>query len=129
MAGRPTRVVNEGGLTMADVMAETSGVKELVVEINGKTGTIVYRDLSFWARNLALSSATEYYADETGSLRTKFHIEVYYEECLKHMIVQAPFPISAMVLRGMSREAGDQLVQIVPHPQDWTVKAETAKKG
>lgn len=128
MAQRPARVVNDGGLTLADVMAETSGVKELVIEVGSKTGRIVYRDLTFWERNLALSAATEYFADETGAMRTKFHLETYYEECLRHMIVQAPFPINTVTLRGMSREVGEQLLAIVPHPMDWAAKAEATKK-
>jgi len=125
---KPARVVQEGSLTLADVMAETSGVKELVIRVGDKTGTIVYRDLSFWERNLALSAATEYYSDEAGNMRTRFHLESYYEECLKRMIEQAPFTINLITLRGMSREVGDQLVTIVPHPMDWAAKAEATKK-
>jgi len=118
MSGRPAKVTNEGGITMADVMVDSAGVKELEITVNGKVGTVVYRELSYWEKNLALSAATEYYQDETGGLRSRFHLETYVEECLLKMIQQAPFPVNHMVLRGMRRVVGEQLATIIPPAND-----------
>jgi len=128
MSGRPAKVTSEGGITMADVVVDDANVKELTIEINGKTGTVVYKDLTYWEKNLALSAATEYYQDETGNLRSRFHIEVYVEECLKRMITQAPFPVNVLVLRKLRREVGEQLAVIIPSAVESGISAATKKE-
>lgn len=119
-------------LTAADVAQAASASQTATVTLGNKRAEITYRALTWWERNRCISAATEYVVekDEKGkdTLRTKFHVETYYEEALKVMIQLAPFPVNTVTLRNLPVELGQQLERLAPNPLDFQAEVTAAKK-
>ena len=119
-------------LTAADVAQAASASQTAVVTLGNKRAELTYRPLTWWERNRCISTATEYYVeqDEKGkdTLKTRFHMETYYEEALKVMLQIAPFPINTVALRNLPVELGQQLEKLVPNPLDSQSEVTAAKK-
>lgn len=119
-------------LTAADVAEAASESKTALVTLGDKRAEITYRPLTWWERNRCISAATEYVVekDEKGrdTLKTRFHMETYYEEALRVMLQEAPFPINTVVLRNLPVELGIQLETLVPNPLDFQREVAAAKK-
>jgi len=119
-------------LTAEDVAQVASESKTEFVTLGNKRAEITYRPLTWWERNRCISAATEYYLEKTAkgtdTLKTKFHMETYYEEALKVMLQAVPFPIDTIGLRNLPVELGQQLEAFVPNPQDFQGEIDAAKK-
>jgi len=119
-------------LTSEDVAHAASESKTSLVTLGDKRAEVTYRPLTWWQRNRCISAATEYIVekDEKGkdTLKTRFHMETYYEEALKVMLQVAPFPVDTVALRNLPVELGAQLEVLVPNPINVDSTVEAAKK-
>jgi len=119
-------------LTAADIAQAASASQTALVTLGNKRAEITYRPLTWWERNRCISTATEYFVEKDGAgkdtLKTRFHMETYYEEALRVMLQIAPFPVSTVVLRNLPVELGRQLEALVPNPLDFQSEVTAAKK-
>jgi hypothetical protein len=51
-----------------------------------------------------------------GKPQSMFHIDTYFREALKKMLIEFPWPVSDKVLNGLPQEIGVQLQEIIPAP-------------
>lgn len=126
MAGRKQKEFGE--LTSADIAGASEIVKTTEIVYGDKKAEVTYTVLKWWDKNRCVSEATEYFVDDKGTLRTRFHLEVYYEEALKVILRAAPFPINRIGIRNLPIEIGRQLETLVPNPIDIQAEVAAVKK-
>ncbi len=106
----------EAGLQNLLSSSEPEQTKEIAVR-GCKPFTIKYRAMSWLDKSACVAKSTEFFMNEANEPQTRFHINVYFREALKMMIVEfPPAPLSDKVLDGLSPEIGQQLQEIIPSP-------------
>lgn len=101
---------------LEEILISSEPSQTLTVAVGDKSFDLTYRPLSWLDKSDCVARATEYQQDENGEVQTMFHIDLYFEEALKRMITQSPWPMSHQVLRGLTPEVGQQLQAIIPSP-------------
>ncbi|KKL88152.1 hypothetical protein LCGC14_1927590 [marine sediment metagenome] len=81
---------------------------------DGKGFTITYRAMSWLDKSACVAKATEFYLNDDGKPQTMFHVEIYFREALKKLLVTFPYPISDKILNGLKPLIGEQLQTIIP---------------
>lgn len=95
---------------------EPEQTKEITVT-GRKPFTIKYRAMSWLDKSACVAKATEFFMNDEGAPQTMFHVNIYFREALKTMIVDfPPAPLSDKVLEGLTPEIGEQLQDIIPSP-------------
>ena len=85
--------------------------QEVNVDINGKIIKFVIRKLPWSLRNKIISNSVTY--DTKGNIN--FDGDHYYRECLKYMIVEAPWGVTNdIVLQQIDDDLGAALEALVP---------------
>jgi len=119
-------------LTAADMTQAATESRTTTLTLGNKRAEITYRPLTWWERNRCISASTEYIVEKDAkgidTLKTRFHMETYYEEALKVMIQEAPFPATTIALRNLPVEIGRQLEALVPSALDFQSDVVAAKK-
>lgn len=106
----------EASLTDLLSSGEPEQTKEITVT-DRKPFTIRYRAMSWLDKSACVAKATEFFMNEEGAPQTMFHVNIYFREALKTMIVNfPPAPLSDKVLEGLTPEIGEQLQEIIPSP-------------
>lgn len=105
-------------VSLEDIMVSSEPSQTLTVKVKGKSFDLTYRPLSWLDKTDCVARATEYRQGEDGEIQSIFHIDIYFEEALKRMITNAPWPMSRQVLRGLKPAVGQQLQGILPSPFD-----------
>lgn len=98
------------------MMRAAQGEKTAILVVGGVEHTVRYRPLSYMEKTDCLSRATEYLEGPNGVPVMKFHLDLYQEECLLRMLLDAPFPITPNVLKELSIEVGEAVAALVPNP-------------
>lgn len=98
-----------------EIMSSSEPLQSLDVDAgNGKGFTITYRAMSWLDKSACVAKATEFYLNEDGKPQTAFHVDVYFREALKKLLVGFPYPISDKILNGLKPRIGEQLQAIIP---------------
>jgi len=104
-------------VSLEELLVTTEPTRDVEVRVDDQRSfTVSVRRLSFVEKTACISAATDYEQDERGQIRAVFHLDRYYVEALKRMIVKAPWPITTQVLQKLRPEIGQQLFSIVPSP-------------
>jgi hypothetical protein len=106
---------------LEEILVSSEPLKTATIVVGEKSFEITYKSLSWLDKTSCVALATEYMpvSDESGQVRdvkTVFHIDIYFEEALRRMIVKAPWPMSKQVLRNLTPEVGQQLEALIPSP-------------
>jgi len=89
----------------------TSNVKEMKLKIGNDEFAVKVRNLSWSKKNQLVSQCIKW--DSSGN--TSFDGDSYVKECLKYMIVEAPWgPTTEVFLTQISSEFGAALEALVP---------------
>ena len=104
--------------SLQDLLASAAPEQTKEITVKGcKPFTIRYRIMSWLDKSACVAKATEFYMNEEGAPQTIFHINLYFREALKAMIVDfPPAPVSDKVLEQLTPEIGQQLQDIIPSP-------------
>ena len=86
--------------------------REEKFEFNGKIWTFMVRDLPWRVKKRAISDATSYLQE--GGVR--FSFDIYYRECLKTMLIKAPFNLDEVSWSSLDAAFGEMLERLVPTP-------------
>jgi hypothetical protein len=104
-------------ISIEELLVTTEPTREVEVRVDDERSfTVSLRRLSFVEKTACISSATDYETDERGQVKAVFHLDRYYVEALKRMIVKAPWPITSQMLQKLRPEIGQQLFSLVPPP-------------
>ena len=101
--------------------------KTLTIEGTGETFEVTVKDLPWSRRNQLISKSLEFNAGG----ETKFAADVYVRECLKEMIVDAPWGnTTESFLMQIDSRLGSALETLVPQAfEDVAVQSDIVKKG
>jgi len=101
--------------------------RTLTIEGTGETFEVTVKDLPWSRRNQLISKSLEF--NPQGE--TKFAADVYVRECLKEMIVDAPWGnTTESFLMQIDSRLGSALETLVPQAfDDVSVQSDTVKKG
>ena len=101
--------------------------KTLTIEGTGETFEVTVKDLPWSRRNQLISKSLEFNAGG----ETKFAADVYVRECLKEMIVDAPWGnTTESFLMQIESRLGSALETLVPQAfDDVAVQSDIVKKG
>ena len=101
--------------------------KTLTIEGTGETFEVTVKDLPWSRRNQLISKSLEFNAGG----ETKFAADVYVRECLKEMIVDAPWGnTTESFLMQIDSRLGSALETLVPQAfDDVAVQSDIVKKG
>ena len=101
--------------------------KTLTIEGTGETFEVTVKDLPWSRRNQLISKSLEFNAGG----ETKFAADVYVRECLKEMIVDAPWGnTTERFLMQIDSRLGSALETLVPQAfDDVAVQSDIVKKG
>ena len=101
--------------------------KTLTIEGTGETFEVTVKDLPWSRRNQLISKSLEFNAGG----ETKFAADVYVTECLKEMIVDAPWGnTTESFLMQIDSRLGSALETLVPQAfDDVAVQSDIVKKG
>jgi len=104
-----------------EILNSSEPTKTATITVGDKSFELVYHTLSWLDKTSCVAVATEYVPvqDDDGKVRdvrTVFHIDIYFEEALRRMVVKAPWPLSKQVLRNLKEEIGAQLQVLIPSP-------------
>lgn len=99
-----------------EVMSSSEPLKMLAIQVGEKEFTISYRSLSWLNKSACVAVATELFINNKGEPQTMFHIDIYFLEVLKKILVDFPWPVSDKILNDLTPEIGDQLQAIIPSP-------------
>lgn len=103
--------------TLDEIMTSSEPVQTVEIDAgNDKSFTVSYRTMSWLDKSACVALATELFLNDDGKPQTMFHIEVYFREALKKLIVSFPWPVSDKVLNGLKPSIGTQLQEIIPAP-------------
>lgn len=102
--------------SLDDLLVGGDPLKTLEIKAGEKLFTISYRTMSWLDKSSCVARATELFVNDKDEPQTMFHIDVYFLEALKMMLVDFPAPVSDKILRGLRSEIGVQLQKIIPHP-------------
>jgi hypothetical protein len=98
---------------MSDEWRMDQSVKEVEFEYRGKKVVLKVKPMTWSKKNQIISQATAYSKEGEG----KFNLDFYNKECLKYMIIEAPWgETNNIFLSQIDDELGDKLQQIVPGP-------------
>lgn len=108
----------------AEIAAAGGGQDIHTLSWRGKDVVIVMKRPSWFARNKAISKATEYevteveddHGNKQQELTTRLRLDKYYKALLRELIVQAPFGRSDAALESLPADLGQQLEKILPGP-------------
>jgi hypothetical protein len=112
---------NLSAVRLDDILIGSEPTKTATIIVGDKSFELDYRTLSWLDKTSCVAIATEYVPvqDDDGKVRdvrTVFHIDIYFEEALRRMVVKAPWPMSKQVLRNLKEEVGAQLQALIPSP-------------
>lgn len=103
--------------SLEEVMVNSQPTQTLDITVGKDKGfTVVYRALSWLDKSSCVAKATEFFVNDAGEPQSMFHIDIYFREALKIMVVEWPYTMSDKVLDGLSPEVGLQLQTIIPRP-------------
>ena len=99
-----------------EIMASSEPLQTKEIEVGEKAFTISYRAMSWLDKSACVAQATEFFLNDKGEPQTMFHIDVYFREALKKILVDFPWPVSDKILNDLTPEIGSQLQDIIPAP-------------
>ena len=103
--------------SLDEVMVSSEPLQTVDIDVGEGVGfTISYRVMSWLDKSDCVAQATELFLNDKGQPQSMFHIDVYFREALKKMIVDFPYPVSDKVLNGLTSAIGNQLQEIIPAP-------------
>ena len=98
-----------------ELMSSSEPLQSLDVDAGeGKGFTVTYRAMSWLDKSACVAKATEFYLNADGKPQTMFHVDIYFREALKKLVVSFPYPLSNKVLNGLKPRIGEQLQTIIP---------------
>ena len=104
-------------VTLEDALSSGEPIQSREITVEGrKPFTIRYRAMSWLDKSACVARATEFFMNENDQPQTMFHIDVYFREALKRILVELPWPISDKILNQLTPEIGEQLQAIIPSP-------------
>lgn len=108
-------------------VAQATKTVSLVIEDTGDTIDVVVKQLSWTKRNQLLSKCLQF---DSGGQTTSFNGDLYVRECLKEMIVDAPWGrTTEAFLVSIDERLGGALEKLVPNAfSDTEVDPNTIKK-
>ena len=118
-----------------EIMSSSEPLQSLDIDAgNGKGFTVTYRAMSWLDKSACVAKATEFYLNEDNKPQTMFHVETYFREALKKLLVGFPYPISDKVLNGLKPSIGEQLQAIIPaalgeNPENLAEESEKPSKA
>ena len=99
------------------MMSSSEPLQSLDIDAgDGKGFTINWRAMSWLDKSSCVAKATELFLNEDGKPQTMFHVDIYFREALKKLLVSFPYPISDKLLTGLTPLIGEQLQAIIPAP-------------
>lgn len=103
--------------TLDEIMSSSEPVQTREIDAgDGKSFTVSYRNMSWLDKSACVAMATELFLNDDGKPQTMFHIEIYFREALKKLLVSFPWPVSDKILNGLKPNIGTQLQDIIPAP-------------
>ena len=103
--------------TLDEIMSSSEPIQTLDIDAgDGKGFTISYRTMSWLDKSACVAKATEFFMNSDGQPQSMFHIDIYFREALKKLLVTFPWPVSDKVLNGLKPSIGLQLQEIIPAP-------------
>ncbi len=104
-------------VNLEDVMASSEPLKTVDITVKGRQPfSISYRTMSWLDKSACVAKATELFMNDAGEPQSMFHVDVYFREALKMMLVDFPWPKSDKILNQLTAEVGLQLQDIIPAP-------------
>jgi len=98
---------------MADKWRMDQTIKEVEFEYRGETVILKVKPITWSKKNQIISQCTTYSKDGEG----KFNLDHYNKECLKYMVVEAPWGKTDHVfLSEIDDVLGAKLSQLIPSP-------------
>jgi len=98
---------------MSDKWRMDQTVKEVEFEYRGETVVLKVKPLTWSKKNQIISQCTAYSKDGEG----KFNLDHYNKECLKYMIIEAPWgKTDHIFLSEIDEVLGDKLSKLIPAP-------------
>ena len=102
---------------LEDILSTGEPLQTAEITVAGKQSfTVSYRAMSWLDKSACVAKATEFFVNDDGEPQTMFHVDVYFREALKKMLVDFPWPISDKILNGLKPEVGLQFQDIIPSP-------------
>ncbi len=112
-----TQKTNKQVPGLDEAMVSGLPVQALEISVGEDKGfTLTYRTMSWLDKSACVALATELFLNADGKPQSMFHIDIYFREALKKMLVEFPWPVSDKVLNGLTPEIGTQLQAIIPAP-------------
>ena len=109
------------------IIEKSPETRTLTIAETGETFEITVKELAWSKRNQLISKSLQF--TSTGS--TSFSADVYVRECLKEMIIEAPWGYTTeSFLLQIDNRLGSALEELVPTAfEDVSGAADTIKKG
>jgi len=102
---------------LEDVLSSGEPLQTTEITVAGrKPFSISYRAMSWLDKSACVAKATEFFMNDEGQPQTMFHVEIYFREALKKILVDFPWPVSDKILNQLTPEIGTQLQEIIPSP-------------
>ena len=98
-----------------ELMSSSEPLQSLDIDAGeGKGFTVTFRAMSWLDKSACVAKATEFYLNDDGKPQTMFHVDIYFREALKKLLVSFPYPVSDKILNGLKPHIGEQLQTIIP---------------
>lgn len=102
---------------LEDVVSSSEPLQTVEIKVKGRQPfTISYRAMSWLDKSSCVAKATELFMNDAGEPQSMFHVDVYFREALKLMLVDFPWPKSDKILNQLTPEVGLQLQAFIPPP-------------